>query len=1056
MLVALGWSVLGSCPVFAATATTVAITVTSAGSAVTSVPQGATVTLTATVLAESTPVTVGQVDFCDATATHCTDIHLLTTVQLTNAGTAIFKFRPGPGSHSYKAVFLGTITNAGSSSSASPLSVSAPAKLPTRTAIAQSGSSGNYTLTTVGGNGSTAPTGTVSFLDTSNGNATAGTATLAAGTGFGFVNSSNPTAGTGGIAIATGDFNGDGVPDLVVADTPSGLTILLGNGDGTFTPTVANPATGIDPGAIAVGDFNGDGIPDLAAVNLLSFTATVLLGKGDGTFTATSVNLPADVDAWSIAAADFNGDGIQDLAVTESALSGETGTVTILLGNGDGTFTPTAASPATGGRPYSIVAGDFNRDGIADLVVVNSGTYPNDSDLTVLLGNGDGTFTPTSTNPLTGVDPDSIAAADFNEDGILDLAVANAYSNTLSILLGNGDGTFTPTAVSPVTGSQPSSVAVGDFNGDGVPDLAVSNVGTGAGGSTVTVLLGNGDGSFSATATAPPTGLYPERLAVADFNGDGLTDVAAGLDSGTTPLVNETVLLAASQVATATTSISLGAGAHLVDASYPGDTNYNSSLSVPIALTGPTDTTTLTLTVTPNSAVLSGQSVTLTATLSPSSAQGHATDGETISFYNGNSVLGTGTLAGGTATLVLPVTYSYSVTAGYAGDAYLSASTSNAQSLVVGPPVSTTLTLTANPSPSTHGQPVTLTATLSPYSTQGVSSDGGFVTFAGTAVVQSTTTLSSGVASVSVSPMPVGTYSVQATFAGTAAFAPSASQTILLTVNPATPTVTLASSANPALVSNPVTFTATLSAWDLKLPLGGMIFFDGTTELGEVPTNSNLTSFTTTALTTGAHTITAEYTGDANDLAATSAALTETIEDFTLGSSNGGSVSPATASPGGMATYLLAVDPPAGTTFPAAVTFSVSGLPTGATATFSPTMLPANSGPTNVTMTVALSSQVAAKHPRPKPFDREQVPMALGLIMLPFVVRLRKDARRSKRIICLFAVVMTSAAMIASLSACGSSGSSMGSTLQPQTYTLTITATSGSLSQSTTTSLTVK
>ena len=116
-----------------------------------------------------------------------------------NAGTAIFKFRPGPGGHSYKAVFLGTITSAGSSSSASPLSVSAPAKLPTRTAIAQSGSSGNYTLTaTVGGNGSTAPTGTVSFLDTSNGNATAGTATLAAGTGFGFVNPRIRQPGPGG------------------------------------------------------------------------------------------------------------------------------------------------------------------------------------------------------------------------------------------------------------------------------------------------------------------------------------------------------------------------------------------------------------------------------------------------------------------------------------------------------------------------------------------------------------------------------------------------------------------------------------------------------------------------------------------------------------------------------------------------------------------------------------------------------------------------------------------------------------------------------------------
>ena len=253
-------------PAWAAAATTT-LAVTSAGSAVTTVASKTVVTLTATVKAGSTAVKPGQVNFCDATAKSCTDIHLLGTAQLTSAGTATMKFRPGIGSHSYKAVFLGTKSNAASTSSASALTVTG--QFSTTTTIAQNGSAtSGYTLaaTVSGGLSPVAPTGTVSFLDTSNGNGLLGTAALEAGTvELGWLNSQNPATGAYPDAIAAGDFNEDGIPDLAVANvTSETVTVLLGKGDGTFTAAPVSPASGSSPRSVAVGDFNGDGIPDLA------------------------------------------------------------------------------------------------------------------------------------------------------------------------------------------------------------------------------------------------------------------------------------------------------------------------------------------------------------------------------------------------------------------------------------------------------------------------------------------------------------------------------------------------------------------------------------------------------------------------------------------------------------------------------------------------------------------------------------------------------------------------------------------------------------------------
>jgi hypothetical protein len=265
------------------------------------------------------PVTPGLITFCDAAAAHCNDTHIVGTAQLTSSGTAVTKFRPGVGSHTYKAVFGGTNKYVASASTAAGLAVSGQ-KL-SETIVSQSGSPGNYTLTaTVGGVASTAATGTVSFLDTSDGNATLGTATLGTGTA-GLTPLPTATAPTGtGSAMVAADLNGDGILDVAVVNyDKNSVSILLGKGNGTFTPTASSPETGQEPGSIDVGDFNGDGIPDLVVINGYDNSITILLGKGDGTFSNKTTIPMTALQPGAIRVGDFNRDGIPDLAVQTMA-----------------------------------------------------------------------------------------------------------------------------------------------------------------------------------------------------------------------------------------------------------------------------------------------------------------------------------------------------------------------------------------------------------------------------------------------------------------------------------------------------------------------------------------------------------------------------------------------------------------------------------------------------------------------------------------------------------------------------------------------------------------
>ena len=342
-----------------------------------------------------------------------------------------------------------------------------------------------------------------------------------------FANETTWAVGAQPQRVVAGDFNGDGRPDVAAANFQGNtVSVLLnlgdGNGFGGLRPQ-ATFAVISNPTSIDVGDFSGDGHADLAVVNESGASVSILLGAGNGGF-APQIPYATGPGPWSVAVADFNQDGVLDLAVTNYS-SGTLGdTVSILLGTGGGTF-GSQTTFASGLGPVSVAAGDFNEDGLPDLAIANASSasaFNGGSTVSILLNLDGGTFG--SPTPFTvGQQPELVAVADLNGDGHLDLAVANYVDNTVSVLLGTGLGTFSAqTTVHVQLG--PQAVAVADFNEDGHPDLAVANWGSGIS-HTVSVLLGLGDGGFG-PQTAFTVGVGPTAVAAADLNGDGHADLA--------------------------------------------------------------------------------------------------------------------------------------------------------------------------------------------------------------------------------------------------------------------------------------------------------------------------------------------------------------------------------------------------------------------------------------------------------------------------------------------------------------------------------------------------
>lgn len=268
-----------------------------------------------------------------------------------------------------------------------------------------------------------------------------------------------PLSGSLGVAIA--DLNADARPDVVFTNfSMNHVSVLLGNGDGTFQSAIHSPAP-LDRRGVAVGDLNADARQDLVLVG--GNTASVLLGNGNGTF-QFPVEYNLDSLSFSVAIGDLNADGRPDFVATNHLISQGGGAVSVLLGNGNGTF-QNAVSYGTAGGTTCVVIGDLNNDGRPDLAAANNSA----DSVSVLLNNGSGTFQP-AFNFGAGLSPSSVAIGDLNRDGQLDLVTANEFGNNASVLLGNGTGTFPP-PLNFGTGVRPLSVAIGNLNADGEPDL---------------------------------------------------------------------------------------------------------------------------------------------------------------------------------------------------------------------------------------------------------------------------------------------------------------------------------------------------------------------------------------------------------------------------------------------------------------------------------------------------------------------------------------------------------------------------------------------------------
>jgi len=465
------------------------------------------------------------------------------------------------------------------------------------------------------------------------------------------------------------------------------------DGWGSLVPVT----TGASTYGVVAADLNGDGILDLVTTDYGGSTISVLLGNGDGTFRA-HVDYAVGALSFGLAVGDLNGDGIPDIAVG----SGSSTLVSVFLGNGDGTLRA-AQTYDSGGVPEYVVIADFNGDGILDLATCAGGL----GTVSVLLGNGDGTFAARQTFGAS-VFPDGLAMADFNHDGKPDLAVSNNPADAVSVFLGNGDGSFQLAVDYPV-GTAPTNLVAVDLNADGNPDLVVCD----SVGSNVSVLMGRGDGTFLPKVDYAGFN-NPWGIVAADVNGDGIPDVVVSSPASQAVEVflgkGDGTLLAAAPFATGSANYLLAVG------DWNGDGVMD--LAVPD------------ISVSKVSVALG--SISATATL------------------GGVSVPGGGV---------------HNIVASYAGDTNSDPSVSAPISLA-GTPFATTTELNAAPMSGPVGQTFVLTANISPASSSGYFAGGTVTFYDGGTGIGVPVSVAGGSASISSNAFTAGMHSITATYSG--------------------------------------------------------------------------------------------------------------------------------------------------------------------------------------------------------------------------------------------------------------------------------------------------
>lgn len=348
-------------------------------------------------------------------------------------------------------------------------------------------------------------------------------------------NASNLPIGSTSGASAVADFNQDGILDLVISLGSSAisnnLAIFLGSGNGSFSSATFVAADGLQPLSVITGDFNQDGLTDLVTANRGSDTVSLLVGNGAGGFAAART-FRAGTQPNSVAAGDFNGDGRLDLVTANSGTNANN--VSVLLANGSGGFQSAESFRVAGTQPFAVTTGDFDRDGDLDIASADAASRS----VSLFLGRGDGEFSDPEQFAVGAGTPVAITAGDFDGDNKLDLATGNLAGNgqDITVLFGDGNGEFTD-VLAYAAGGGVNSLVTGDFNGDHSLDIAGAVDRSAA----FVVLVGDGNGNFTGVQNAT-TGNLASGLSSGDLNRDGKPDLVSTSSStnNASVILNET------------------------------------------------------------------------------------------------------------------------------------------------------------------------------------------------------------------------------------------------------------------------------------------------------------------------------------------------------------------------------------------------------------------------------------------------------------------------------------------------------------------------------------